>query len=218
MARSTPHRGRRGNALLEFVLTLPIIFFITGLIMYTSFAMLTKQKALVSARHGLWRSARGSWSPMKLEGWEPAMDDPDADEGSRPRGQGEELERLRPEVEPETIQQIANTKAIDFWNRLWGNLPGRHRKDAHKSFQASGSMWNWLERTAHGRHYRDSSAWQWRHLDAWEIARSGPIETVFDSFRDNLQGDVEEHFQPIRDDILNRWFHARNEELLEEDD
>ena len=58
-------RRAPGNALVEFVLTLPIIFFMTGLTIYMSMAMLSKQQALVEARYRLYRTAtNGYWPPM----------------------------------------------------------------------------------------------------------------------------------------------------------
>ena len=203
-------RARRGNALLEFILTLPIVIFITGLAIYMSLALLTKQETLIEARHQLWHAAQhGSWSPMKLEGWAPAAGvGAGEDFGNRPRGTGEELDRLRPDIEPETIARTSDPKARDYWDRIWGNLPGRHDTHASRSFETQGSLWNFINRTALAVYWRDSSPWHWHHLDAWRIARSGPCKEIFDSFADNLGGDVAEHFRPTRDDIIKRWWHG----------
>ena len=201
---------RRGNALLEFILTLPIVIFITGLAIYMSLALLTKQETLIEARHQLWHAAQhGSWSPMRLEGWAPAAGvGTGEDFGNRPRGTGEELDRLRPDIEPETIARTSDPKARDYWDRIWGNLPGRHDTHASRSFETQGSLWNFINRTALAVHWRDSSPWHWHHLDAWRVARSGPCKEIFDSFADNLGGDVAEHFRPTRDDIIKRWWHG----------
>ena len=203
-------RARRGNALLEFVLTLPIIFFLTGLTMYLSFGMLSKQKTLVDARRALWRSAgHGQWSPMRLEGHTPGFVE---DDGTRrPRGTGEELQRLRPDVEPATIARTTNPDARDYWYRLWDNLPGRHEAHASRSFadKVSGNMWNFIAKTTEAGHWRDSSPWHFHHLDAWEIARSGPLREIFEAFRDHLEMEqFAPHFEPTRDDIMNRWWHG----------
>ena len=198
----------RGNALLEFVLTLPIIIFVTGLVIYMSLALLTKQQTIVEARHQLWHAVGyGGWSPMRLEGWEPDTGG-DPEWGNRPRGTGEELDRLRQNVEPDTIRKVSSPRARDYWDRLWGNLPGRHETHASRSFETQGSLWNFIERTALADHWRDSSAWPFDHLDAWKIARSGPLRVIFESFRDNLSGDVADHFKPTRDDIIQRWWHG----------
>ena len=209
--RKAPPVGRRaepGNALLEFILTLPIIIFVTGLTIYMSMAMLTKQQALVGARHHLWHAAgHGGWAPMKLEGWQPAAESGE-DWGYRPRGTGEELDRLLDDVEDQTLKGTSDPKARDFWDRLWGNLPGRHETHDSRSFQTQGSLWNFINRTAKADHYRDSSPWHFYHLDVWRIARSGPLRVVFESFRDNLEGEVADHFKPVRDDIIRRWWHG----------
>jgi len=210
ISRRLVRSARRGNALLEFILTLPILIFVTGLTIYMSLAMLAKQQALVEARHHLWHAAQhGGWSPLKLEGWAPT-DVPASEEdyGHRPRGVGDELERLRPEIEPATVQKTSNSDALEYWERLWGNLPGRHETRASRSFETQGSLWNFLNRTAHAAHWRDSSPWHFQHLDAWKIARSGPLREIFDPFAQYLGGDVADHFQQTRDDIIKRWFHG----------
>ena len=212
--RARPRRvrsARRGNALLEFLLTLPILIFVTGLTIYMSLAMLAKQQALVQARHHLWHAARHSdWSPLKLEGWAPVEPDDEEDYGNRPRGSGDELERLRSEVEPATLQRTSDADAREYWERFWGNLPGRHETHAAWSFEAEGSLWDFLNRTALAAHWHDSSPWRFYHLDAWRIARSGPLRPVFESFGTYLGGSVADHFRPTRDDIINRWFHGQD--------
>jgi len=210
-------RARKGNALLEFVLTLPIIIFMAGLTMYMSFAMLTQQKALVACRRSLWRSAgHGHWTPMKLEGTEPILDDID-DDTHRPRGAGEELERLRPEVEPETLARTSNPRAREYWFRIWDNLPGRHESEASRSFKTTGRLWNFIRRTSHAKHQRDSSPWHFYHIDAWKIARAGPLKEIFDAFYDHLEMETfAPHFEPTRDDIMRRWWHG--DDVLREED
>jgi len=209
-------RARRGNALLEFVLTLPIMFFLTGLIMYMSFGMLARQKALVDARRSLWQSAgHGEWTNMRLEGYTPGTIVLD-DGTKRPRGYGEELDRLRPEVEPDTIARTSDPKARDYWFRLWDNLPGRHESKASRSFQTSGSMWKFIDRTATAQHKRDTSPWHFYHLDAWKVARSGPLREIFEAFQRHLEmAQFAPHFEQTRDDIIRRWWHG--EEFVEED-
>jgi hypothetical protein len=214
----TPARRRahKGNALLEFVLTLPIIIFMAGFIMYMSFAMLSKQKALVACRRSLWHSAgHGHWTSMKLEGTVPGMDEDDGTK--RPRGQGEELNRLRPEVEPRTIATTTNPRAREYWFRIWDNLPGRHESEASRSFETSGRMWNFIRRTARAEHKRDSSPWHFFHLDAWKIARAGPLKEIFQAFREHLEMETfAPHFEPTRDDIMRRWWHG--DDILQEED
>ena len=217
-ARPTTIRRRalRGNAILEFVLTLPIVFFLTGLIMYMSFGMLARQKALVDARRALWRSAgHGQWTNMRLEGYTPGTLVED-DGTKRPRGFGEELDRLRPDVEPDTIAQSSNPKARDYWFRTWDNLPGRHEAEASRSFKTEGRMWKFIDRTATSKHQRDTSPWHFYHLDAWKIARSGPLREIYQAFKEHLEmAQFAPHFEQTRDDIIRRWFHG--DEVLEED-
>jgi len=209
----TRRRARGGNALLEFVLTLIIIIPIAGLTMYMSSAMLTKQKALFACRRSLWRSAgHGHWTPMELEGTDP-YDDEDADmepdDTYRPRGEGEELDRLRPEVEPETLAKTSNAMAREYWFRIWDNLPGRHESEASRRFESTGQMWRRIPHTSHAQHKRDSSPWHFYHLDAWKIARAGPLKEIFGAFEKHLETEqFTEHFEPTRKDIIRRWFHG----------
>jgi hypothetical protein len=220
--RRAKRPAARGNALLEFVLTLPIIIFMTGLTIYMAMAMLTKQQALVEARLRLWRAAGWYWPPMKLEGWDPTTDpnfhDPPPNAGHMPRGEGEELDRLYQEVSPQTVNRVSNAKARQYWERLWGNLPGRHETEASMSFETHGRMWDFIEKTAEADHFRDSSPWHYQHLDAWMIARSGPLKEIFDAFRDNLPPNilpdvtqpfrVRNPFEPTREDVYDRWWHG----------
>jgi hypothetical protein len=202
--------ARRGNALLEFVLTLPIIFFVTGLTMYLSFGMLSKQKTLVDARRALWRSAgHGHWTELRLEGHTPGAV---VDDGTRrPRGTGEELDRLWPDIEPRTIAMTTNARAQEYWYRIWDNLPGRHEAHASRSFanQVPASMWGFLRKNTRAEHWRDTSPWHFHHLDAWKIARSGPLKEIFEAFREHLEmAEFAPHFEPTRDDIMHRWWHG----------
>ncbi|KPK48569.1 MAG: hypothetical protein AMK72_06620 [Planctomycetes bacterium SM23_25] len=212
----TRRRARRGNALLEFVLTLPIIIFMAGVTMYMSFAMLAKQQALVLCRRSLWASAgHGHWTSMKLEGTLPGMNEDDGTK--RPRGHGEELDRLREDVEPETIATTTNPRAREYWFRIWDNLPGRHESEASQSFKRSGRLWNFIKRTAHADHKRDSSPWHFYHLDAWKIARAGPLREIFEAFHEHLEMETfAPHFEPTREDIMRRWWHG--DDILQEED
>jgi hypothetical protein len=72
-------RRAGGNALLEFLLTIPIIVFVAGLTVYMSMAMLAKQQALVEARANMYKWSHGGWSAMKLEGWDPSLSTPGVD-------------------------------------------------------------------------------------------------------------------------------------------
>jgi hypothetical protein len=199
---------RRGNALAEFVLTLPVIIFVLGLTITMSLAMLARQEAIVEARHNLWAAANGGWTPMNLEGWDPAQVQPAANAGDMPRGSGEELDRLQPEVAQPAQNATGNAAARDYWDHIWGNLPGRHHTHAAQSFKRPGNLWNFIDNNASADHYRDSSPWHFYHLDAWRIARTGPVKPIFDAFEKNLPPDVPIFFKPTRDDIIQRWFHG----------
>lgn len=227
-------RGLPGNALIEFILTLPIIIFMTGLTIYMSMAMLTKQQTLVEARYHLYRAAgHGDWSPMLLEGFNPTTTTAaDASAGHMPRGSGEELDRLRSEVEPTTIEKATNAKARAYWERLWSNLPGRHDTLSERSFETA-RLWSFISRTARADHWRDSSPWHFYHVDAWQIARSGPLREVFEAFRMDLrlgdsdiqnelqgspqvQAETLSHFAAVRAEIIRRWWHGAD--LLTDND
>ncbi len=203
-----PRRARKGNALLEFILTLPIIIFMLGLTITMAMAMLTRQQAVVQARHDLWAAANGGWSPMNLEGWDPVQTPPPANPGDMPRGTGAELDRLNADIGSTVQAATSNGAAQDYWSRIWGNLPGRHHMHAETSFTRQGSLWNFIDNTATSDHYRDSSTWHFYHLDVWQIARTGPVKPIFDAFQANLPPDVAPQYQATRNDIISRWFHA----------
>ena len=201
-------RCARGNALLEFLLAIPIIVFVAGLTVYMSMAMLAKQSALIEARYNLYKASHGGWSPMKLEGWDPDLTNPGTGGVNQPRGYGEDLDRLKPEIGPSTTAQVSNPLARDWWERIWDNLPGRLKTNSTKTFTTA-PMWNFLEKSADADHQRDSSSWHFQHLDIWKIARSGPLSEVFNDFRQNLSlGQVAPHIKPTCDDIYTRWWHA----------
>ena len=197
------------------MLTLPIIIFMAGVTMYMSFAMLARQNALVACRRSLWHSAgHGHWTSMKLEGTVPGMDEDDGTQ--RPRGQGEELDRLRPDVEPETIATTTNPRGREYWYRIWDNLPGRHESEAEQPFKTA-PLWNFIKGPARAEHKRDSSPWHFYHIDAWKIARAGPLNEIFEAFRQNLETQTfAPHFEPTRDDIMRRWWHG--DDILSEED
>ena len=208
--RTGRRRGRPGNALLEFVLTLPILFFLTGLTMFLSFGMLSKQKTLVDARRAVWRSAgHGHWTAMRLEGHTTGVVEDDGT--NRPRGTGEELTRLRHDIEGEILAHTSDPDASDYWGRIRDNLPGRHEAHASRSFadKVTGNMWGFLRKRTRSEHWRDTSPWHFHHLDAWKIARSGPLSEIFEAFRRHLEtAQVAPHFEATRDDIMNRWWHG----------
>jgi len=212
-ARADKTRGRRprpGNALVEFILTLPIVVFVAGLAIYMSSAMLTRQQALIDARRVVLNASNtdDGWSSEKLELWLPGL----GRHGrvDLPRGTGAELDQLRQEIYNDTVGRATGPAAVDYWARIWTNLPGRHETHASKSFQTSGPIWDPIfgNKTAKADHYRDSSPWHFFHLDAWRIARSGPCRLIFEAFQNNLPPTVAPHFKPTRDDIYNRWWHA----------
>jgi hypothetical protein len=80
-------------------------------------------------------------------------------------------------------------------------------------------MWAFIDKTATSDQCADQNEWRNFSIDCWKIARSGPLQPIFQSFWDNLgaNSDVgsggvmpttDDPFQRTRDDILNRWFHA----------
>jgi hypothetical protein len=200
--------ARPGNALIEFLLCIPVIVFIAGLTMYMSMAMVTRQDALVEARYELWTSAsNNAWSLEQLDGFDPSsFTPPKTGYGQKPRGYGEELDRLRPEVEPKALAATQDTKAGDYWRRLWDNLPGRSNIEVSKTFTSSGKMWDFIDHTAMAQHWRDASEWRYYHLDAWKIMRTGPLQEIYNAFNDHLQASVAPHFQQVHDDIMSRWW------------
>lgn len=203
-------RRVRGNALLEFLLTIPIIVFVAGLTITMSVAMLSKQQALVEARADMYKWSHGGWSPMKLTGWDPSQSAPGVGGPNRPRGYGEDLDRLQPEIAPSTIARIGDPLTRDWWERIWDNLPGRFKVEKTKRFETA-PMWNFIETSAHADHVRDSSPWHFDHLDIWRIARDGALSEVFNTFRQSLQfssGALAPHVRPTCDDIYRRWWHG----------
>jgi hypothetical protein len=202
-------RRARGNALLEFLLTIPIIVFVAGLTITMSVAMLAKQKALVESRHELYGKSQSGWSPMKLEGSDPGFSSPGAGGANMPRGYGEDLTRLKPEIELSTIERVSNPDVRTFWQLIWDNLPGRFTTKSTKTFKTA-PMWNFIETSAQANHERDSSAWHFWHMDVWKIARAGPLQEVFQAFQQNFSMDVAPHIVPTRDDIYSRWWHAQD--------
>jgi hypothetical protein len=177
-----------------------------------------------SARHNLWHAAGWYWPPMQLEGYTPAADPTaPANAGNMPRGEGEDLARLledlqKPPGPPSSWS--SNGAARNYWSRIWGNLPGRHHTTASQSFETEGAMWNWIHKTATSEHFRDSSPWHFYHLDAWKIARSGPLNEIAAEFINTLlahpAGQEPPKGQPydldfyngVRDDIIRRWWHG----------
>jgi hypothetical protein len=205
-------RTRRGNALIEFLLTVPILGFMMALTVYMSFAMLTRQQAIIEARAKLWHSVNNdAWSAMKLEGYDPNAGGapPQTGWGDKPRGSGEELTRLQPDIQQTTIARVSSAKGRDYWERLWENLPGRSDIKVSRSFKTSGTVWDFIDHNASGDHTRDSSAWHFYHLDAWKIARSGPLSEIFNAFDKNMntEGGLG-FFDKTRDDIIKRWWHG----------
>jgi hypothetical protein len=145
---------------------------------------------------------------MKLEGWDPDLSNPGVGGVNQPRGFGEDLDRLQPEIAPSTIARVSTPDARSYWERLWDNLPGRFRTESTKTFKTA-PMWNFLDKSAAADHVRDSSAWHFHHLDAWKIARSGPLGDIFRAFRQYLTAtSIAPHIKPTRDDIYQRWWHA----------
>ena len=203
-------RRAPGNALVEFVLTLPIIFFMTGLTIYMSMAMLSKQQALVEARYNLYRTAsNGYWPPMIGVALTDTSYTNSPRDGDMPRGSGPELDRLYPEVAPQALASTSNGQAREYWQRIWTNLPGRHETRAEKSFETKGRMWDFIERPARANHVRDSSPWYFDHLDAWRIARAGPLAELFGIFRLEFENSSGlNQFESTRKEFFRRLFHA----------
>jgi hypothetical protein len=205
--------GRRpaaGNALLEFILTLPIVVFVAGLTIYMSMAMLTRQQALFEARHVLVNSANTDhgWSSMKLETWLPGLNRPHPNE-NLPRGTGEELDRLRADIYNDTFGRCSNALARSYGDLIWSNLPGRREVNTSASFTTNGRMWDFIEKTATAYRTGDSSPWYYHDLDTWQMARASALQEIFKAFYNGLQGQVAPHFQPTRDDLIQRWWHYR---------
>ena len=209
-ARADKTRGRRprpGNALVEFILTLPIVVFVAGLAIYMSSAMLTRQQALIDARRVVLNASNtdDGWSSEKLELWLPGL----GRHGrvDLPRGTGAELDQLRQEIYNDTVGRATGPAAVDYWARIWTNLPGRREVHTSRSFTTKGKMWDFIEKTATADRYADTSPWYFHDLDTWQIARSGPLQDVFKAFYYNLQGPVAPHFQATRDEVISRWWH-----------
>jgi hypothetical protein len=206
--RPRARHGRRGNALIEFLLAVPILGFMMAFAVYMSFAMLTRQQVIIEARANLWHSVNNdAWSPMDLLTLVNPLSPPPAPQGwgNKPRGTGEELDRLVADIQGSVSNGMTNSKAIDYWFRLRDNLPGRSDIKVSRSFTTKGAVWDFIDHKAAGDHTRDSSAWHFPHLDAWEIARSGPLSEVFQAFEQHLDSTAAPHFEQTREDILTRW-------------
>ena len=208
-ARRPRRRPAAGNALIEFILTLPIVVFVAGLTIYMSTAMLTRQQALFEARHIILNSSNtdDGWSSMKgLETWLPGVGGHHAND-NLPRGTGEELDRLRADIYNDTFAKCSSAAARDYGELIWSNLPGRRDVHTSASFTTSGRMWDFIEKTVTADRCGDTSPWYYHDLDTWQMARASALQDVFKAFYSNLQGSVAPHFQATRDDIVQRWWH-----------
>jgi len=196
--------------MIEFLLTVPFVMFLAGLTVHTANGLLTKQRTILDARHQVYL-ARDSWSSANVD---TSYDGSGSGDASRPRGTGESLDRLRSDIESDTLDQVSSASAVDFWNRVFGNLPGRQSAESTRSFETQGELYAFIPTALTSDHRCDQNEWRFSDIDVWRIARSGPLQVVFAAFLDNLQGEVAAPFEKTRTDILDRWW--RGQDALEE--
>ncbi|MBN2584241.1 MAG: hypothetical protein JXL80_14355 [Planctomycetes bacterium] len=210
-----PHHRRpyrRGAAMVEFLLMIPIIVFVISIGCYMAIGMRCKQDTLVRSRYDLWLNINQWWHDWDEEvthwsAWDTGANGSipsPVNEGNRPRGTGEALEHLYDEAGREAYETSSNMETQDYFRRIWNNLPGRHVVRRTRTLETSEAV-SFLESDVHGRHIMDSSTWPVAHLRLWYFAQYGPMKEINDIFHDELD-DMPDEYKRVREEILHNWF------------
>ena len=212
----------------EFVLVLPIIFFVGALAVYLSRGLWIKEETQTTVRYELWHQARRSSVDLDRDspdyhhdGWWHAGGrwssmDPDANGpigsgahgGNRPRGIGDELRYFYENAGQDAHAASTNAQADDYFRRVWNNLPGRHHRRETVAFRTDAPALRTFNRDVSTDYYHDSVSWTNRQEPPWRIAQSGPMREIKEIFETHLAGVPDEFFR-MKQEVLHAWFEER---------
>lgn len=212
MMRQLPsRRHHRGGAMVEFLLMLPILFFIIAMAVYLGKGLFIKEETQIDTRYRLWRQVRRSWWHHDDSSWSAWDGDANGDigtgaaSGDRPRGEGEAIEDLYDNAGRHAMAVSNHPDATDYFKRIWNNIPGRHHRQRGKWFDVEGEAFRWMEHRVETDYYCDSASWTHGQEPAWLIAQYGPMLEIKTAFETHL-ADVPAEFRRMREEVFHAWF------------
>ncbi len=204
-------RAFRGQAMIEFLLTLTIMLFVVAFAIYLAMGLWGKEATHIEVRHRLWRQSDRSWWHHDAGSWSGWDGDANGDVpsgargGDRPRGRGESLDYLYDEAGREAEFVTRNNEAKDYFRRIWNNLPGRHHRRVSHRFETGSRAFSWMDGTVASDYFHDSVSWTHDQEPPWLIAMYGPMSEIETEFKSHLD-DVPAPFRRMRDEVYHAWF------------
>ena len=184
-ARSLRCRWRRGTATTELVLALPILFAVLGIMLFTGWSHMRKQRVIVASRYAVWRNVAG-----------PGVSDDDLNE--RALNNVADSVTQRQESAPsgarkmwvdyatdKGVGDLADTLILNRW-------PGGRQTWLEVKFPPPMKMTRQLNDDFNFRHSRDGVTWHRGEASQWQTL----TETYYQGLDDYLTG-VDDQAKPL---------------------
>lgn len=159
-ARAGWRRNRRGTAMIEFVMALPLLLFVLVGTWFFGWAMMNQQQVRVSDRYTAWREVRGG-GRVRPDHLNERFFGERADPISIRRGQGPDwtIQDLIGAAGDRGGQVQAYTEEL-----IWDRFPTSRSARVDARFPSDIDLWNRLEGSIKSRHVREG--WEWRRDEA----------------------------------------------------
>ncbi len=171
---------RRGTAMTEFVLIVPVLGVILGLTFFFGWALMHKHQVLIADRYAAWkRIETGSW-PTEEELNEIAFANraTDVQIGGSQHELRETAEDLVGEVgsRHEMARALADELTVN-------RFPAGRRAHVAASFDANQALWEKFTGHIRHRHAREGVTWRRDEVNCWSVLR----DQYYDDFDQDMQ-------------------------------
>ena len=161
---------RRGTAMAEMVLAVPLLGLILGLTFFFGWALMHKHEVLVANRHAAWRRIEtGAW-PSEEELNVAAFGDEAED--VRLSGSESGLRRTAADLagEADSRHQMAGDYADEL---IVNRFPAGRRANVSANFGSDEALWNKFVGYIPGEHGREGVTWRRDEVNPWSTLRDG---------------------------------------------
>jgi len=194
-------RSERGQAMLEFLIALPLLLLIVFLIVSFGKGFRLKQRAVVASRHAAWHIAmRGYQGELELDPFQDNFfygDETASHSGGGGPGSGKDdfVNRLNLGAGP----------MIEYWNDRSPSLSGTSFRRAAVDYTPPGRVYRYALERIGERSGRERQWWQWGDVNMWRFFGEHLMEEATDrrqDMRDEVDQAAQQGLSTIDDAVL----------------
>ena len=201
LVRRPRGHGRRGTALVEFAMVIPLLALIIGLTFFFGWTMTNQQHVWVSSRYAAWRQVRPGDAVGNARLNSVFFEDRAADVGiERGLGQAETLAEL-----VAAVGQMGQAAEQHAGMVVWNRCPRGRTATVAAEFPSDVGLWRRFSGAIRGYHARDGRQWRCANGVTCEVELRDQFLLSLDSMVEQMQSARHGLGERLRRTYLESW-------------